>query len=226
MARLRQLGMGAAVMAALVAAPALAQPAATDGPVPTARYERPPAGVDPSILNRPLPDPEPAPVRRPPPPAQVAMPIVVAPDVAVRRRGPDAPASLETTTAMPRERLWGRQPVGRPSLAPPSPPPPTELPGMRTATLPAAPPRIARAAPAPAAPMGRTVELQIGAFTDRDNADRAARTARAAGPTRIQSVTVGGTTYHRVVVGPASEGPMRAALANLGFREARAVHKP
>jgi cell division septation protein DedD len=67
------------------------------------------------------------------------------------------------------------------------------------------------------------VELQIGAFADRGNAERAARTARVAGPTRIQPTTVGGVTLHRVIVGPGGEASMRAALARLGFSEARAV---
>ena len=100
-------------------------------------------------------------------------------------------------------------------------------------------PRVARApgasvptdtAPKPVAPRpvasGRMVELQIGAFADRGNAEKAARAAQAAGPTRIQSVVVGGVTFHRVIVGPAAEGDLRAALQRLGFREARPVRRP
>lgn len=196
-----------------IAAPALAQPTEPDGPVPTARYERPPQGVDPSILDRPPPAPE----REPEPvasPRQAERSTIFVPEApVVRRRGVIAPASIETPTTMPTERPWERMTVGAP------PPTPVELPGMRTTSLPAIPPKAVRAPPAP----GRTVELQIGAFADRGNAERAARTARAAGPTRIQSTAVGGATYHRVIVGPGNEAPLRAALARLGFRDARPV---
>jgi cell division protein FtsN len=196
-----------AVAALAVAAPALAQRADTDGPLPTARYERPPRGVDPSILNRPAPSPEPAsppaPTTPPSPARPVVTPAIDLPELpTVRRRESRAPDSLETTTAAPRERPWERPRVGMPGPSP----------------------RQAQAAPPPPEPRAvRTVELQIGAFADRTNAERAARAARLAGPTRIQSTKVAGVTYHRVIVGPGAETAMRTALSRLGFREARAL---
>lgn len=219
----RQWKTRAAVMAALaIAAPALAQPAEPDGPVPTARYERPPVGVDPSILNRPPPEPRPEPERTPSAPSASAgaAPNIALPEAMVlRRHGFDAPDSLETTTAAPIERPWERQAVG----ARPSPPEPAApAPEIRTASAPAqAPTPAPEPRPVRAAPVGRMVELQIGAFADRGNAERAARTARAVGPTRIQPTTVGGVTYHRVIVGPGGEASMRAALSRLGFPDAR-----
>jgi cell division septation protein DedD len=205
----RQWSKRGAVLAALaIAAPALAQPADPDSPVPTARYERPPEGVDPAILNQPAPEPA---MARPSEPTAVAAPTIAIPEApVVRRRGSRAPASLETPTAMPQERPWERPSVGAERA------PPVEAPPQET--------RMVAPAPRPA-PQGRKVELQIGAFADRANAERAARTARAAGPTRIASVIVDGVTYHRVIVGPASEPAMRAALERLGFRDARPVRR-
>lgn len=160
---------GAAALAMLAGAPALAQQPETDAPVPTNRYERPP----------------PPPAYRPQPPPTYA-PLDV----------PNSP-------------LFRRPQAVAPQAVPPPPPEPQ----------PAEPPPRTAARPTP----GRTVELQIGAFADRANAEKAARAARAAGSARIVTTTVGGKTWHRVIVGPGPEREMRAALARLGFRDARAL---
>lgn len=131
------------------------------------------------------------------------------------------------------------RPPPPPAYTPPPPPPyaPLDVPNSpifrrsQTVTpVPAPPPQQAQAAPASppveraARPSGgRTVEMQIGAFADRANAEKAARAVRAAGASRIVTTTVGGKTWHRVIVGPGPERELRATLARLGFKDARAL---
>lgn len=110
---------------------------------------------------------------------------------------------------------------------------PEDLPEPRTAALPASvtpPPastrQIAATQPSPRlsdlAPHPR-IYLQLGAFGDRANAERAAASATRAGLDRvdIQSATVDGRTVHRVRVGPLADvdaaDAMTARIERLGL---------
>jgi len=89
-------------------------------------------------------------------------------------------------------------------------------------TVAAAPPRrtpdgpvVARPAPAAGEAGGPPrIYLQLGAFGERDNAERAAASAARAGLGRvdIQSVAVAGRTVHRVRVGPLADVDAADAL--------------
>ena len=88
--------------------------------------------------------------------------------------------------------------------------------------------------PAPAAPSAVAAQgafaVQVGAFSRRDNADRAAAAAAAFGPVTIKPLELRGLTLHRVIVGAwAGEAEAEAALpdfARAGFGDAQVVSAP
>ncbi len=116
------------------------------------------------------------------------------------------------------------------------------LPPARTAGLPpvSAPPRAVAAAPSarPALPLsasamaGTRIYLQLGAFGERDNAERAAANAKRAGIDRvgIESVAVAGRTVHRVRVGPLADvdaaDALTARIERLGLGAPRVAIEP
>ena len=115
-----------------------------------------------------------------------------------------------------------------------------DLPPSRTAAAPpaAAPPRVLAAAPAahpassPPAAAGTRIYLQLGAFGERDNAERAAASAKRAGIDRvgIESVAVSGRTVHRVRVGPLADvdaaDALTARIERLGLGAPRVAIEP
>ena len=105
---------------------------------------------------------------------------------------------------------------GAPDAGPPdirTAAPPVTLPPRRAQPL-----RIA-AALLPSAHSGKggapRIYLQLGAFGERDNAERAVATARRAGLEHvdIESIAVGGHTVHRVRVGPLADVDAADALS-------------
>ena len=129
--------------------------------------------------------------------------------VEVRAIDPDHPedsraTSLVASAASPRPSALSPQP----SHATASPP---------SATIPASAPGI---------------YLQIGAFGERANAERALASARRAGldHTRIDSVAVAGRTVHRVRIGPladaAAADALSARIRTLGLGEPRVALEP
>lgn len=94
----------------------------------------------------------------------------------------------------------------------------------RVAALPAA--GGPRSEPLPPPP-GARVYLQLGAFGERANAERALRRARRAGlsPLAIDQVAVNGRTLHRVRLGPLADpdaaGQLSAEVSALGLGEPR-----
>jgi rare lipoprotein A len=67
--------------------------------------------------------------------------------------------------------------------------------------------------------------IQAGAFSDQDNARRAAAQLASAGTATIEPMERGGTTLYRVILpGPADEAEafaMRDRVAGIGFADAR-----
>ncbi|GAA0716356.1 septal ring lytic transglycosylase RlpA family protein [Dokdonella soli] len=105
--------------------------------------------------------------------------------------------------------------------------PDAPLPATRTAAVPAALPRAAAparevavqapapvSAPAPDSGGAPRIYLQLGAFGERGNAERAAASAARAGLDHvdIQSIAVAGRTVHRVRVGPLADVDAADAL--------------
>jgi rare lipoprotein A len=100
-------------------------------------------------------------------------------------------------------------PVSRTASSAPRPAPRALVPApvTRIASVPAAPGPVASAAASTPAVGGTRIYLQLGAFGERGNAERAAATATRAGLDHvdIQSVAVAGHTVHRVRVGPLAD---------------------
>lgn len=129
--------------------------------------------------------------------------------VEVRAIDPEHPNALPPTqTAQAPSAAGSASASGRPWSAP------------RSASMPHVPPAEAGVDLGPAS---ARIYLQIGAFGDRANAERAAASATRAGLDRvdIQSVDVDGRTVHRVRVGPLADADaadaMTARLERLGF---------
>jgi rare lipoprotein A len=82
-------------------------------------------------------------------------------------------------------------------------------------------------APAPAASASPIYHIQAGAFSDQDNARRAAAQLAATGTATIEPMERGGTTLYRVILpGPADEAEafaMRDKVAGIGFADARVL---
>lgn len=103
--------------------------------------------------------------------------------------------------------------------APRTEPEPEPEPEAETAREPAP---ASTAGPADAADDAQLWAVQLGSFSDKDNADRLAAELRGAGyPAFLSQVSTGGRTLHRVRVGPqadrgASEA-MQARLAAAGY---------
>jgi len=99
------------------------------------------------------------------------------------------------------------------------------------APLNAAETRVARRDPEPeplARPVARSsYEVQVGAFSVRANAERAADLVAGAGRAEIRPVDNGGLTFWRVVVSslsdPAQAAAVRDRVADSGFPDARVV---
>jgi rare lipoprotein A len=145
-----------------------------------------------------------------------ASPPTPAPGPTSRRRPADEDifeeAALEPTAVTPLVRR--PEEISVSTLAP--------LPGAHTSRLPA----VAEAPPA----AGQLYRIQAGAFSDQDNARRAAAqlaTAGAAGTATIEPMERGGTTLYRVILpGPADEAEafaMRDKVAGAGFADARVL---
>jgi len=154
--------------------------------------------------------------------------------------GPDAGvryAKLGPSPAMP---VRGRRPADEDIFddaeASPAPVQPPVQPLVRPveavsvsslAPLPAARPAVAAAfADAPGA-AGAIYRIQAGAFSDEDNARRAAAQLAAAGKAVIEPMERGGTTLYRVILpGPTDEAEafaMRDRVAGIGFADARVL---
>jgi rare lipoprotein A len=88
-----------------------------------------------------------------------------------------------------------------------------------------APKPIAHDDPAPDAPAA--FRIQAGAFTDQDNARRAAAQLAATGTATIEPIERNGTTLYRVTLpGPADEAEayaFRDKVAAIGFSDARVL---
>ncbi|HEX2817775.1 MAG TPA: septal ring lytic transglycosylase RlpA family protein [Phenylobacterium sp.] len=73
----------------------------------------------------------------------------------------------------------------------------------------------------------QTYRIQAGAFSDQDNARRAAAQLASAGTATIEPMERGGTTLYRVILpGPADEAEafaMRDKVAGIGFADARVL---
>jgi rare lipoprotein A len=82
-------------------------------------------------------------------------------------------------------------------------------------------------APVPAMSAASTYRIQAGAFSDQDNARRAAAQLASAGTATIEPLERGGTTFYRVILpGPADEAEafaMRDRVAGIGFADARVL---
>jgi rare lipoprotein A len=82
-------------------------------------------------------------------------------------------------------------------------------------------------APAPAPSASPIYRIQAGAFSDQDNARRAAAQLAGAGAAIIEPMERGGTTLYRVILpGPADEAEafiMRDKIAGIGFADARVL---
>lgn len=102
---------------------------------------------------------------------------------------------------------------------------PDALPPTQVASIAPSPRTVASPPPAPGQPaaVGPRIYLQIGAFGDRANAERAAASATRAGVDRvdIQSAMIDGRTVHRVRVGPLADvdaaDAMTARIERLGL---------
>jgi rare lipoprotein A len=85
----------------------------------------------------------------------------------------------------------------------------------------------AMAATAPTGVTAQSYRIQAGAFSDQDNARRAAAQLAAAGTATIEPMEKGGTTLYRVILpGPADEAEafaMRDKVAGIGFADARVL---
>jgi rare lipoprotein A len=79
----------------------------------------------------------------------------------------------------------------------------------------------------PAMSASSTYRIQAGAFSDQDNARRAAAQLASAGTATIEPLERGGTTLYRVILpGPADEAEafaMRDRVAGAGFADARVL---
>jgi len=78
--------------------------------------------------------------------------------------------------------------------------------------------------PPPPAPLG-FARIQVGAFTDRANAERAAARVSSRGAASIEPIDRGGVTLYRVMVscGAADAGALRDDLTAAGFSSATVV---
>lgn len=92
---------------------------------------------------------------------------------------------------------------------------------------PARPSRDIAATASPAGAVGQAFRIQAGAFSDQENARRAAAQLAATGAATIEPFERGGTTLYRVVLpGPADEAEayaVRDRVAAIGFADARVV---
>lgn len=95
------------------------------------------------------------------------------------------------------------------------------------APLPAARPAAVAAFADPPGAAGAIYRIQAGAFSDEDNARRAAAQLAAAGKAVIEPMERGGVTLYRVILpGPADEAEafaMRDRVAGIGFADARVL---
>jgi rare lipoprotein A len=81
--------------------------------------------------------------------------------------------------------------------------------------------------PGPQVSAAQVYRIQAGAFSDQDNARRAAAQLAGAGTATIEPMERGGTTLYRVILpGPADEAEafaMRDRVAGIGFADARVL---
>ena len=113
-----------------------------------------------------------------------------------------------------------------PAVATPLAPRPQAVTVTTLAPLPSARPSAAIEAPTPVA-AGQGFRIQAGAFSDQDNARRAAAQLAGAGTATIEPIQRGGTTVYRVVLpGPEDEAEafaLRDRVAEIGFADARVL---
>jgi rare lipoprotein A len=150
------------------------------------------------------------------------------PEAGVRYAKASAPAAYAASarpTLPPQQAQVAER--GPYEVAPLPPPEPIVVAGL--ASAPGATSRSAGAATtlAGSAEAGAAFRIQAGAFSDQDNARRAAARLASAGNATVEPFEKGGTTLYRVTLpGPADEAEayaLRDKVAGIGFADARVL---
>ena len=151
----------------------------------------------------------------------------------VSREAADQLGFIRQGVAKVRVRYVGPAPLDQFLPAPPASKEP-ERPVVLAALTPSVEPRAPRPAVIAQTPSEPVLVaalpafvVQAGAFSNRGNAERAAKALQAIGPTEVREVERDGAVLYRVLVGawPAREGATEAlaAVAQAGFPDARVV---